>query len=52
MIWVFFSKESNRTFRLQNNTVYELQSIQFGTTFKQEHAGKVSTHNSCVLPEL
>ena len=26
-------EESNGTFRLQNNTVYELQSIHFRTTF-------------------
>ena len=39
---MFCSEESNRTFRLQNNTTYERQSIQFGTTFKQEHGSKVN----------
>ena len=36
---MFRSEESNETCRLPNNTVYELQSIKFSTTFKHKVGG-------------
>ena len=47
-----YSEESNRTFRLQNNTVYEPQSVQFITTFKHELGKKVKTQVSYVSTKL
>ena len=44
---MFLNEESNGTFRLQNYTIYEIQSIQFSTTFKDELRGKVDTQ-TCV----
>ena len=45
---LMFCGESECAFRLQNNTVYELHSMQFNTTFKHERVGKVNTNTSCV----
>ena len=45
---MFCSEEPGGTFRLQKNAVYELQSVKFTTTFKDEHGGKVSTNTACL----
>lgn len=42
------SEKSNRTFRLQNKTAFEFQSIKFSKTFKNNHGRKVNTYTSCV----
>ena len=47
ILWMLLNEKSNGTFRLQNYTVFELQSIQFSTTFKHELRGKVNTQ-TCV----
>ena len=49
---MFRCEESNGTFRLKNNTVYELRSFQFITTFNHEHGKKLKTHTSCVSTKL
>ena len=48
---MFHSKESNGIFRLQNNTVTRLPSIQFNTTFKQNYGIKVNIF-TCVSAKL
>ena len=48
---MFLTEESNEIFRLQNNTVYKLRSIQFSTSFKNEHNRKVNTH-TCLSTKL
>lgn len=35
---MFYSNESNQTFKLENNTVYKLESIKY-STFKHKHGG-------------
>ena len=45
------SEEPNGTFRLQNNTVYELQYIQLSTTFKHKHGGNTNK-NACDSTKL
>ena len=45
---MFCSEESDCIFRLQNNIVYELQSIQFSTALKHKHDGKLNQNTSCV----
>ena len=52
LIWMFHSKESNRTCKLQKNTVYKLQSIQFSTAFKPTHGRKANTNTSCFSTKL
>ena len=49
---MFYSKESNWTFRLQNNTLYKFQSIQYSTKFRHKHGVKVSIHTSLVPKKL
>lgn len=49
---MFRNEESNGNFRLQNNTVYEPQSIRFISTFKHKHGEKVNTQTFCVFRKL
>ena len=49
---MFLTEESNEIFRLQSNTVYKLRSIQFSTSFKNEHDRKGNTHTSCLSTKL
>ena len=44
----FHSEELNRTFQLQKNTVYKLQSLQFSTTYKHKNGRKVNKQISYV----
>lgn len=42
----FLNEESNGTFRLQKNTVYELQCINFIITFKRKYRRKLNHYTS------
>ena len=46
------SQESRKTFKIQNNSIYETQFIQFVQYLDTNMAKKVNTHTSCALTQL
>ena len=49
---MFHSEESRKTFKIQNNSIYEIQFIQFVQYLDTNMAKKVNTHTSCVFTQL
>ena len=46
---MFCCGQSNKTCQLQNNTVYELQSVKFSTIFKHKYGSKKNVYTSLCL---